>query len=253
MCNICVPQVAGLYKGVLAPIVSSGLINAVVFGVYGGIMDRLQPDHSTPRFVNSLMASAAGGLVQCIIACPMELIRIRMQMQGVGEREVFLEYSGHHSAPGAHKYYTSTWHCFRKISKNEGITGLYRGGVTTVLRDVPSFASFFVSMDYFRHLSAGFFNVHFDEVGPITLLIGGGFSGMICWFVSYPFDVVKTRLQGDGVEGSEYKGTMDCFRKTYHSDGIRGFFKGITPTLVRAFPVNATIWIFAIMTQRLLS
>ena len=216
-------------------------------------MTRLRPDCSTPHYTYSLIAGAAGGFVQCIIANPMELIRIRMQMQGIGEREVFLEYAGHHSAPGAHKYYTSTWNCFRKISKNEGIVGLYRGNVTTILRDVPSFASFFVSMDYFCYQSAKMFNVHFNEVGPVTLLIGGGFSGMICWLVSYPFDVVKSRLQGDGVEGNEYKGTMDCFRKTYRTAGISGFFKEITPTLVRAFPVNATIWITTVMTQRLFS
>ena len=244
---------AGLYKGVLAPIVSAGLINAVVFGVQGSIMSRLQPNDSTPGLVNSFIAGAAGGFVACSITCPTELIRIRMQMQGIGEKEVFLEYSGHHSAPGAHKYYTSTYDCFKKIYKTEGIVGLYRGNVSTILRETPSFGCYFISMDYFRHLSARFFDVHFDEVGPVTLLVGGGFSGMICWLVSYPFDVVKSRLQGDGVERIEYKGTMDCFRKTYHSDGIRGFFKGITPTLVRAFPVNATTWITAIMIQRLFS
>ena len=242
---------AGWYKGVLAPIVTSGLINAIAFGVQGQVMARLQPDQRTPNLKNSCIAGAVAGLATCIITCPMELVRIRMQMQGIGEREVFLEYTGHRSAPGAHKYYNSTWDCFRKISKNGGIRGLYHGGITTILRDVPSFGSFFVSMDYFCLRSAKYFDVHFDEVGPITLLIAGGFSGMICWLVSYPFDVVKSRLQGDGMEGTEYKGTIDCFRKTYNSAGIYGFFKGITPTLVRAFPVNATIWITTVMIKRL--
>lgn len=214
-------------------------------------MERLQPDHSRPRFANSFIAGAAGGFASCTISSPTELIRIRMQMQGIGQREVFLEYTGHHSAPGAHKYYTSTWDCFKKIYKKEGIRGLYRGGFTTVLRETPSFACYFTSMDYFCHQSAKFFDVHYNEVGPVTLLIGGGFSGMICWFVSYPFDVVKSRLQTDGVESNEYKGMLDCFRKTYRSVGVSGFFKGITPTLVRAFPVNATTWLTAIMIQRL--
>ena len=244
-------QVAGLYKGVLAPIVSAGLINATVFGVHGSIMARLQPDHSTPRLANSFIAGAAGGFVSCLITSPTELIRIRMQMQGIGQREVFLEYTGHHSAPGAHKYYNNTYDCFKKIYRTEGIVGLYRGNLTTILRETPSFGCYFITMDYFRHQSAQFFGIHFDEVGPVTLLIGGGFSGMACWLISYPFDVVKSRLQVDGLEGNEYKGTMDCFRKTYRTAGIGGFFKGITPTLVRAFPVNATTWLTAIMIQRL--
>ena len=216
-------------------------------------MARLQPEHSPPHVLNSVIAGSVGGFVSCSITCPTELIRIRMQMQGIGQREVFLEYTGHHSAPGAHKYYTSTYDCFKKICKHEGIRGLYRGNVSTILRETPSFGCYFASMDYFCQVSARFFDIHFDEVGPITLLIGGGFSGMIGWFLCYPFDVVKSRLQGDGVESNEYKGTMDCVRRTYHSDGIRGFFKGITPTLVRAFPVNATTWLTAIMIKRLFS
>ena len=216
-------------------------------------MARLQPEHSPPHVANSVIAGSVGGFVSCFITCPTELIRIRMQMQGIGQREVFLEYTGHHSAPGAHKYYTSTYDCFKKICKHEGIRGLYRGNVSTILRETPSFGCYFASMDYFCQVSARFFDIHFDEVGPITLLIGGGFSGMIGWFLCYPFDVVKSRLQGDGVESNEYKGTMDCVRRTYHSDGIRGFFKGITPTLVRAFPVNATTWLTAIMIKRLFS
>ena len=216
-------------------------------------MARLQPEHNPPHVANSVIAGSVGGFVSCFITCPTELIRIRMQMQGIGQREVFLEYTGHHSAPGAHKYYTSTYDCFKKICKHEGIRGLYRGNVSTILRETPSFGCYFASMDYFCQVSARFFDIHFDEVGPITLLIGGGFSGMIGWFLCYPFDVVKSRLQGDGVEYNEYKGTMDCVRRTYHSDGIRGFFKGITPTLVRAFPVNATTWLTAIMIKRLFS
>lgn len=250
-CKFYSSQVAGLYKGVMAPIVSAGLINATVFGVHGHIMNRLQPDQGAPLLRNSFFAGAAGGFASCIISSPTELVRIRMQMQGIGEREVFLEYTGHHSAPGAHKYYTNTFDCFRKIFRNESIRGLYRGGLTTILRETPSFGFYFVTMDFCCNQSAKFFDVHFDEVGPGTLFIAGGFSGMACWLVSYPFDVVKSRLQCDGVEGNKYKGMVDCIRKTYYSGGIGAFFKGITPTLIRAFPVNSATWLTVIMIKRL--
>jgi len=40
-------------------------------------------------------------------------------------------------------------------------------------------------------------------------------------------------------EGKLYTGTADCLRKTFRSDGVRGFYRGISYTLVRAVPVAA--------------
>jgi solute carrier family 25 (mitochondrial carnitine/acylcarnitine transporter), member 20/29 len=31
-------------------------------------------------------------------------------------------------------------------------------------------------------------------------------------------------------------------RRTYHSDGLKGFYRGVTPTILRAFPTNASAY-----------
>ena len=109
-----------------------------------------------------------------------------------------------------------------------------------------------------------------DDVGPVTFL-AGGVSGIVIWVVFYPIDVVKSRIQVDGMVGEvKYKGMVDCFKKSYTESkethlseddkqrmnkylrrlneklnkyetfrGCQVFFKGLTPTVVRAFPVNA--------------
>jgi solute carrier family 25 carnitine/acylcarnitine transporter 20/29 len=52
-----------------------------------------------------------------------------------------------------------------------------------------------------------------------------------------PFvDVVKTRIQS---EPHRYKGLIDCMKRSYYEEGWRIFFKGLTPTILRAFPSNA--------------
>lgn len=45
-------------------------------------------------------------------------------------------------------------------------------------------------------------------------------------FAHSQFDSVKTRMQV-----TEYKSTWDCIRRTYSSEGIYGFYRGITPVL----------------------
>jgi len=59
--------------------------------------------------------------------------------------------------------------------------------------------------------------------------------------VTYPIDVVKSRIQVDGMMGeTKYCGMIDCFQKCYHEDrDIRVFFRGFNSTMLRAFPVNA--------------
>jgi len=244
---------AGLYKGVVSPIISAGGINAVVFGVHGQVMYWLQGGKTRPNLFNTYIGGVIGGLAAAPITSTAELIKLRMQMQGIGEREYFIEYTGHESSPDAHKYYRSSWDCCKKIYKKEGIRGLCCGLVPTIGREMPSFGAYFLTFDFCCRQSANFYKIDISQVGPLTLLIGGGLAGQACWFISFPFDVVKSRIQGDFVTGVEYKGTIDCFRKTYHRDGIRGFYKGLLPTLVRAFPVNAATFATVVTITRLIN
>lgn len=54
----------------------------------------------------------------------------------------------------------------------------------------------------------------------------------------------------DGLAGDRvYKGIGDCIAKTYRSEGVHGFFRGMPTTLIRSFPVNAVT--FSVVTWML--
>jgi len=69
------------------------------------------------------------------------------------------------------------------------------------------------------------------------VLMAGGFAGVCSWILTYPVDIVKSKQQAD-ISG-EFSSAFDCIRKTQSREGVRGFYRGISTTLVRAFPVNA--------------
>ncbi|XP_032804030.1 mitochondrial basic amino acids transporter [Petromyzon marinus] len=213
----------GLYKGIGSPMMGLTFINAIVFGVQGNAMRRLGQD--SPR--NQFLAGSAAGVIQCVIACPMELAKTRMQLQGTGEK----------GTKKSSRLYKSTLDCLRKIYQREGVRGINRGMVCTLLRETPAFGFYFLTYDVLtRHLGC-----EPDDPSLIPkLLFAGGMSGIASWLSTYPFDVVKSRLQADGVGGeSRYAGITDCFRQSYRQEGWRMFTRGLVSTLLRAFPVNA--------------
>uniref|UniRef100_A0A8I3MX32 Mitochondrial basic amino acids transporter n=1 Tax=Canis lupus familiaris TaxID=9615 RepID=A0A8I3MX32_CANLF len=210
-------SVLGLYKGLGSPLLGLTFINALVFGVQGNTLRALGRDSPLNQFV----AGAAAGAIQCVICCPMELAKTRLQLQDAG----------------AARAYRGSLHCLAHIYRREGLRGVNRGMASTLLRETPSFGVYFLSYDVLtRALGC-------EPGAPLLvpkLLLAGGTSGILSWLSTYPVDVVKSRLQADGLRGApRYGGIADCARQSYRAEGWRVFTRGLASTLLRAFPVNA--------------
>lgn len=77
------------------------------------------------------------------------------------------------------------------------------------------------------------------------------FSGLVSWLIVYPVDMLKSRMQIDGITTTQYTSTYDCLQKTIKSSGVQSLFRGLTPTLIRAFPVNAATFTVVTWTLRI--
>lgn len=215
-----------------APLVGMAFMNAIVFGVQGNLLKIFEPN-----LVNSFLAGMVSGAAQSVICSPAELIKLRMQMQ----RNPTKLFSWH--SPSPPKIYKDPWDAVKKIYRKDGpFRGIYKGLHITLWREVPGFGAYFASYDFMcQYLSNSPEAVlTYDDLSPLTLCATGGLSGIFAWIVSYPFDVVKSRIQVDGMFGEErYSGIIDCCRKSYRDSGYKVFFRGLNSTLMRAFAVNA--------------
>lgn len=165
----------------------------------------------------------------------MELAKIKMQTQGQGQK-----------LSSKNKLFKGPVDCLVKIYHKEGFRGTMRGMGLTVLRETPSFGAYFVGYEAMCQY------LHSDKDKPMStpkLLLAGGFAGICAWIVTYPVDVVKSKIQNDLV--NEYKGGIDCFKKTFQAEGMAGFTKGLGATMLRAFPVNAATFTTVAWTLRL--
>jgi len=67
--------------------------------------------------------------------------------------------------------------------------------------------------------------------------MAGGFAGSFSWLIGYPIDIIKTQIQ---VSSDKVAPTiMQILTLEYRKHGMSYFFRGLSPTLIRAFPVNA--------------
>ena len=220
-----------LYKGMASPMLGMAVINAIVFGVQGNMMQG-----RSNTVLNHSITGGVAGAAQSFICSPMELVKLRLQMQK-NPTEMF------HwtTSASAGRVYSDPWDATKKIIKQDGLRGYFKGLELTLLREVPSFAAYFATYEYLCNVIVRNSTATMDDLSPLALCFAGGISGINAWVVSYPVDVVKSRMQVDGMFGHRtYSSIWDCVVKSSKEpEGLLVFWKGLNSTLIRGFIFNA--------------
>lgn len=184
-------------------------------------------NHSAPlSYSQYYLSGAFAGVANSVISGPIEHIRIRLQTQ----------------PHGPNRLYNGPIDCIRKIAAKPGggLRNIYRGEAVTVLREAQAYGAWFCAFEYMMNSDAARTGMKREEISQWRVAAYGGLAGEVLWLASYPFDVVKSKMQCDGFgAGKRYAGMIDCFRQTFRKEGLGGFWRGIGPTLMRALPVSA--------------
>lgn len=176
-----------------------------------------------------LLAGCGAGFVQVVATNPMEIVKIRLQLQGTD--------------PTAKRMSPV------EVVRHLGIRGLYKGSLATLIRDVPFSAVFFPLYANLQSLIGG------KDPGVAATLAAGCISGAAASGACTPADVIKTRLQ---VKGGmmKYGGIAGCLRTILAEEGVAALFKGVGPRMMVVAPLfGISLLAFevqkSIMTERL--
>ena len=228
-------QVRGLYKGLASPMLSQAAVCSVLFSSYGTSLRLIQPEGGQPRKSSTLLAGALSGVCQSVIACPTDLIKLRMQTQGIGS-----EGPGLLSLRKSSTTYIGPLEFARRAYKSGGVGGLNKGMLAVLWRDTIGYSAYFTAYSTVCYALAK--NRPIDSIGPISFCIAASAAGIAYWALVFPLDVVKSRIQVDGVYSApNYHGMVDCIQKIFHSEGWRAFYNGYRSALLRSVPANATV------------
>ncbi|KAL3740070.1 hypothetical protein ACJRO7_021361 [Eucalyptus globulus] len=226
--------VRGLYRGATSSFVGMAFESSLLFGIYSqtkqSLQRGLQTDLPQPKVI--IPAAAYGGAIISFVLCPSELVKCRMQVQGTD------------SAVPKSSRYSGPLDCAIKTVKAEGVTGIFRGGFTTLLRELIGNAFFFSTYEYVRHYmhlqlhrnSDSSRHRHLVDIG--IGIVTGGLGGVAFWSAVLPLDVAKTIIQ-TAPDRDAPRNPFRVLSSIYERAGLRGCYAGFGPTLVRAFPANA--------------
>ena len=122
--------------------------------------------------------------------------------------------------------------------------GRYRGGIPTLCGSVP-YAG--IEFAVYETLKAAPFTPKQqerpDQPTTVAKLLCGAVAGIIGQTITYPFDVVRRRMQvqamgvGAGGKLRQFGGMGEAFRETVRLEGVRALYKGLLPNYCKVAPM----------------
>ncbi|KAF9135152.1 mitochondrial aspartate-glutamate transporter agc1 [Mortierella sp. 14UC] len=167
------------------------------------------------------LLGSISGAVGATVVYPIDLVKTRMQNQRskvVGEL-----------------LYKNSIDCFKKVIKNEGALGLYRGLGPQLVGVAPEKAIKLTMNDLVRRNLT-------DKNGNISFtaeLIAGGVAGGSQVVFTNPLEIVKIRLQVAGEAAKSLDAPRPGAVAIVRNLGIIGLYKGASACLLRDIPFSA--------------
>ncbi|KAK6291603.1 hypothetical protein J4Q44_G00373870 [Coregonus suidteri] len=236
----------GIYTGLSAGLLrqatytttslSAGLLRQATYtttrlGIYTVLFEKMTgPDGTPPNFLMKALIGMTAGATGAFVGTPAEVALIRMTADG--------------RLPADQKRgYSNVFNALARITKEEGVTTLWRGCIPTMARAVVVNAAQLASYSQSKQalIETGYF-----VDGIFLHFCASMISGLVTTAASMPVDIVKTRIQNMRmIDGKpEFKNGLDVLARVIRNEGFFSLWKGFTPYYARLGPHTVLTFIF---------
>nr|CAD1819385.1 unnamed protein product [Ananas comosus var. bracteatus] len=165
-----------------------------------------------------LLGGGLAGITAASVTYPLDLVRTRL------------------AAQTRTMYYRGISHALYTIFRDEGVTGLYKGLGATLLGVGPSIA---ISFSVYETLRS-YWQIKRPQDSPVFVSLAcGSLSGIASSTITFPLDLVRRRMQLEGVAGRARvynSGLFGTFGHIVRTEGYRGLYRGILPEYYKVVP-----------------
>ncbi|XP_061999891.1 folate transporter 1, chloroplastic isoform X1 [Rosa rugosa] len=229
----------GLYAGFSPAVIGSTVSWGLYFFFYGRAKQRYSKNGDEKLSPGLHLASAAeAGALVSLCTNPIWLVKTRLQLQT----------PLHQTRP-----YSGFYDALRTIMREEGFAALYKGLGPSLFLQVSHGAIQFTAYEELRKVivdlkskqgtnNSGSSDTVLNSLDYAAL---GASSKVAAILLSYPFQVIRSRLQqrpsSEGIP--RYMDSWHVIRETARFEGVRGFYRGITPNLLKNVPAASITFI----------
>ncbi|SOV24719.1 mitochondrial carrier protein, putative [Plasmodium sp. DRC-Itaito] len=257
--------VLGLWKGNFVNTIRGGIVYSAKFGTNDIIKDKLKKskikekkniynnmdtqetyqnnnnnisinkNKNTFNYYESITAGYISGIIQKTVSYPLDLLSIRMAL-GVNEK-----YLTNNSDTLYKK--KSLIKMIYEIIQKEGFSGFYKGYIPTLLTGVPYVTLQMLFFDFYKNLFQTYSSNHYNNIPTLALYssLAGSLSNLTSLIIVFPGDTVRKRMMNNGIDNKNYiyKNTIHCIKNIYYVEGIRNFYHGLFPSMLKCIPSGA--------------
>jgi len=206
-----------LYQGLGPSVLANTASWALYFVLYEELKRRLGAAEDSLR---QGAAGAAAGACAVVLTNPVWVLKTRMQLDAARARR-----------------YASMRQALSLVLRAEGVRGLYAGVLPAMMltsNGAVQIATYERLKRWNRDArgSQGRFYEHF---------VMGGVAKVVATTVTYPLQVVRTRMQQSPENlSSAYRRTASTALSVLQREGVSGLYKGLGPNVLRVAPASAT-------------
>lgn len=184
--------------------------------------------------IERLVAGGFAGMIASSMVYPIEVVKTMLTM-----------YPGKYAGIGA---------AFRGVLNEVGPKGLYAGLGPTLIAMFPYVGVEFMIYETSKLAIEKFLGDRREASGeemmvvslPIIVSLGlGALAGAAAQTSAHPLDVVRKRLQIQGINGNPvlYKNTIDCISGVASKEGVGALYRGLGPACVATIPGTGIAYI----------
>jgi hypothetical protein len=251
--------IRALYRGFSIAIVAGAPASCTYFTTYeitkSAMISRINKSSVFTESIIHLSAGFVAEAASCILWVPIDVVKVRMQVQKEGKRM---------------KIYTNAIDAIKKIVHNEGNYGLYRGYGATLATFGPFSGLHFAFYEKLKSLalesssSSSSFSLSIlsssssSSLSSLSLIVCASGAAAAASLLTSPLDLIRLRMQvakevenNDNNEHNQgprnkinYKGVFNGLSTIGQEEGLRGLFRGafarvafITPSTALAMVI----------------
>eukprot|EP01095_Lingulamoeba_sp_RSL-Kostka_P017478 TRINITY_DN908_c2_g1_i1.p1 TRINITY_DN908_c2_g1~~TRINITY_DN908_c2_g1_i1.p1 ORF type:complete len:314 (-),score=80.89 TRINITY_DN908_c2_g1_i1:113-1054(-) len=233
---------SALYRGNGATLIRIFPYAAIQYMAYEQFKRMFNVRNKKEKPYTRLFSGAFAGATAVTITYPLDLIRSRIAFQ----------YRPHTNAT---KSYNGVFDAIVSIiTKEGGIRKLYRGFLPTLQGIIPYAGVSFFTYEGLKNFFEKKLDIEPKNLPVPIRLFCGGCAGAFGQTFAYPLDVVRRRMQIQGLsnETTAYTSTWNGIKTIFQKEGIRGLYIGLSINYVKVAPaVGVSFVVYEFMKKKL--